>query len=187
MENRPLSMLQFIKENKEKSALTVVLFLIAFGVTSDLIDDYSQGLHFSHYLVEGFVVASSLCIIVYLWVKKTNLIEEVRTLSLNLASANEQAAKWKNENRKFILGLSSAIDRQFSDWSFTKAEKEISYLLLKGLSIKEIAHIRGTSENTIRLQMHSIYSKSGLNGRSDLAAYFLEDILGPQDQGPESS
>jgi len=55
-------------------------------------------------------------------------------------------------------------------------------LLLKGLTNKEIAGVRNTSVPTVRSQTNAIYSKSGLSGRSELAAFFLEDLLLPQKQ-----
>ena len=50
---------------------------------------------------------------------------------------------------------------------------------LKGLRHKEIAELRQTSERTVRQQALAVYRKSGLNGRTDLAAFFLEDLLLP--------
>jgi DNA-binding NarL/FixJ family response regulator len=52
-------------------------------------------------------------------------------------------------------------------------------LLLKGLSHKEIAAVRSTSERTIREQARAVYRKAGLPGRSALSAFFLEDLLLP--------
>ncbi len=52
--------------------------------------------------------------------------------------------------------------------------------LLKGLSLKEIASLRNTSERTVREQARSLYRKSGLPGRSSLSAFFLEDLLLPR-------
>jgi DNA-binding NarL/FixJ family response regulator len=48
-----------------------------------------------------------------------------------------------------------------------------------GLSHKEIAGIRATSETTIRQQSLAIYRKAGLHNRSELSAFFLEDLLLP--------
>ncbi len=53
-------------------------------------------------------------------------------------------------------------------------------LLLKGLSHQEVADVRNVSERTVRQQARSLYRKAGLTGRADLAAYFLEDLLGPR-------
>jgi DNA-binding NarL/FixJ family response regulator len=36
------------------------------------------------------------------------------------------------------------------------------------------------SETTVRQQARAIYRKAGLSGRHDLAAFFLEDLLGPR-------
>ena len=55
----------------------------------------------------------------------------------------------------------------------------MALLLLKGLSLKEIAQIRATSERTIRAQALSLYGKAGLSGRAALSAFFLEDLLAP--------
>jgi DNA-binding NarL/FixJ family response regulator len=73
-----------------------------------------------------------------------------------------------------------AIDAQFSQWSLSTAEREVALLLVKGLSTKEIATVRATSERTVREQARAIYAKAGLAGRAALAAYFLEDLLPPR-------
>jgi len=50
-------------------------------------------------------------------------------------------------------------------------------LLLKGLSIKEIAALRETHEKTVRQQASAIYRKAGVAGRHAFAAWFIEDLL----------
>ena len=67
-------------------------------------------------------------------------------------------------------------------WGLTAAEREVGLLMLKGLSHKEVAAARSTTEITIRQQALSIYRKSGLRNRSELSAFFLEDLLLPADQ-----
>ncbi|HVP62222.1 MAG TPA: LuxR C-terminal-related transcriptional regulator [Myxococcaceae bacterium] len=62
----------------------------------------------------------------------------------------------------------------------TEAEREVALLLLKGLSLREIAGLRETSERTVRHQSLAVYRKAGLAGRAELSAYFLEDLLGPR-------
>lgn len=55
----------------------------------------------------------------------------------------------------------------------------MALLLLKGLSHKEVAAIRATSERTVREQARSLYAKAGLTGRAALSAFFLEDLIAP--------
>jgi hypothetical protein len=52
-------------------------------------------------------------------------------------------------------------------------------LVLKGLSHKDIAERCGRSERTVRQHAVAVYRKSGLAGRAELAAYFMEDLLPP--------
>ncbi len=97
----------------------------------------------------------------------------------DLEIARMQGARWRNESRTLLNGLGEAIDGQFTRWSLTDAEREVALLLLKGLSTKEIAAVRGGSERTVREHARAIYSKAGLTGRAALSAFFLEDLLAP--------
>jgi DNA-binding CsgD family transcriptional regulator len=105
--------------------------------------------------------------------------EDQRTLLRDLEMARIQGQRWRSEARSILNGLSEAIDAQFGRWNLTDAEREVALLLLKGLSLKEIAAIRATSERTIRAQARQLYSKAGVTGRAALSAFFLEDLLSP--------
>jgi DNA-binding CsgD family transcriptional regulator len=63
--------------------------------------------------------------------------------------------RWRDEARDLITGLGTAIDRQLETWGLSPAEKELALLLLKGLSHKEVAGVRGVSEATVRQQARS--------------------------------
>jgi DNA-binding NarL/FixJ family response regulator len=52
-------------------------------------------------------------------------------------------------------------------------------LILKGESHKRIAGLTGRSERTVRQHAVTIYNKSGLRGRAELAAFFLQDLVVP--------
>lgn len=68
------------------------------------------------------------------------------------------------------------IEEQFLQWGFTAAEVEIGVLMIKGLSIAEIAELRRRSPATIKAQNSSIYQKSGLANRAQLVSYFVEEL-----------
>jgi DNA-binding CsgD family transcriptional regulator len=99
----------------------------------------------------------------------------------DLEIARLQGQRWRTESRALLAGLGEAIDAQFSQWNLTDAEREVALLLLKGLSLKEVAAIRATAERTIRAQARAVYAKAGLTGRAALSAFFLEDLLAPID------
>jgi len=72
---------------------------------------------------------------------------------------------------------SEIIHQQFIDWKLSQGEQKVAMLMLKGLNFQEIATVRNTKEKTCRQQASSIYSKSGLNGRHELSAWFIEDFI----------
>lgn len=96
-----------------------------------------------------------------------------------LELAKREGTEWRARVQDLMRGLGAAIDQQFDSWRLTPAEKDVALLLLKGLSHKEVAELRGRAERTVRQQALAVYRKSELSGRASLAAYFLEDLLLP--------
>ena len=157
----------------------VVLVAIAFLVALDLGTDAWTGTHWLHWVLELLVALLSAAGAITLWSRALAARRAARELRRDLASARADALRWRTEAEDALRGLGAAIDRQFDHWNLSTAEREIALLLLKGLSLKEIASARETSERTVRQQALGIYRKSGLAGRAELSAFFLEDLLLP--------
>lgn len=164
-------------ESKERLTLSGIFFIVISLLIGDVIDDLSHGSSISHVLIEAGIILLCLVGIITLWLQLFLSKKEVEQLSLDLNKAKEDLNKWRAETKSLTKGLAEKIDEQLSDWNLTTAEKEVSLLILKGLSNKEIADIRNTSEKTVRQQASSIYQKSNLSSRSELSAFFLEDLL----------
>jgi DNA-binding CsgD family transcriptional regulator len=150
----------------------ILLAIASTLIAIDLYIDFVEGVGIIHLLAEMFVFGVAIAGIVVLW-------RQLKQTRSDLAGALVEAEHWKNESRELIKGLGVAIEHQFERWKLSKAESEVGLLLLKGLSHKEIASLRETSERTVREQARSLYRKAGLAGRSSLAAFFLEDLLLP--------
>ena len=143
---------------------------IALFIGFDLITDRGDGAGAGHILAElSVLVAASFGLGAMIW--------RLRRLHRALADARQDAGRWRDENRELVQGLGVAIARQFSAWGLSDAETDVGLLLLKGLSLQEIADLRETSERTVREQARAVYRKSGLAGRNALSAYFLEDLM----------
>jgi len=56
---------------------------------------------------------------------------------------------------------------------------KVAFGLLKGHSHKQIANLTQRSERTVRQHAVAVYGKSGLTGRAELAAFFLEGLMLP--------
>ncbi len=133
-------------------------------------------------LAEPVLIVLAVAGVVHLLGRMQRQHREQLSLMRDLEVARTEGAQWRADMREVLKGLGSAIDAQFDRWQLTAAEREIALLMLKGLSHKEIALARDTSERTIRQQAQSIYGKANLSGRAALSAFFLEDLLLPLEQ-----
>ena len=151
----------------------------ALIVGIDLITDAREGARWWHLALEGSVALAALMGVILLLRDAFTLKRSLAAETKRSATLAAEAEKWQAQAKKHVAGLSEEIDRQLNSWKLTASEKEVAFLLLKGLSLKEIADARKTTEKTARAQSTCIYEKSGLAGRSELSAFFLEDLLLP--------
>lgn len=164
-------------------ALSIGLFaIIAVLIGFDIASDYRSGTEPRHVLTEGGVMVLAMLGLVVLWRQFRSVQLRANKLSVDLEAARLEAERFRQEAHEALRGLGEAIDRQFIRWNLSPAESEVALLLLKGLSHKEIAGLRSTTETTIRQQGLAVYRKSGLRSRAELSAFFLEDLLLPADQ-----
>jgi DNA-binding CsgD family transcriptional regulator len=168
---------------RRAAAGAALLFVaIAILIALDIASDYRTGTDIGHLVTEGGVMVLALAGALALWRQLLAVRRHAQQLTVDLEAARRQAERFREEAREALRGLGEAIDRQFLRWALTPAEREVGLLLLKGLSHKEIAAARSTSETTIRQQALAVYRKSGLRNRSELSAFFLEDLLLPAGQ-----
>lgn len=174
------------RERAVAVGLTVIFGAIAVLATLDVIADLGEGTTFRHVAIEASIALAALAGVGWMGVRLKALLGEARALTAqakaleqHLEVTRQEAAQFRQEARDLIDGLASAIDRQLEKWGLTPSEKDVALLLLKGLSHKEIGALREVSEATVRQQARALYKKAGLGGRHDLAAFFLEDLLGP--------
>ena len=161
--------------------------LIALLMAVDTVIDYRQNGSFAAQTFEIVVFAMALAgIAVHAWQLASARMQSER-LGRELSQTRADAQRWSRETQDVLKGLGAAIDKQFDKWGLTPAERDIALLQLKGLRHKEIADLRNTSERTVRQQALSIYKKAGLSGRTDLAAFFLEDLLLPSVRHPSDA
>lgn len=156
-----------------------ILGAVTVLVGLDVAGDARSGGSASHLLLEVAIMAIALAGAVALWGQLLAVRRRARSLQRDLVRAETDLARFRAESQEALQGLGVAIDRQFDRWALSAAEREVALLLLKGLSHKEAAAVRATSERTVRQQALAVYRKAGLAGRAELAAFFLEDLLLP--------
>jgi len=143
----------------------------------DLFTDLSHGAADEHVLIEALIVLISSVLIAWIIFERWQQSHEILQLKTQLSDANKTQAEASEYIIKARKQLSEVISHQFDDWKLTPSEKEVGWLLLKGLSSKEIAEVRDTLEKTVRQQASSLYKKTGLSGRHAFSAWFIEDLF----------
>ncbi|MEA3405890.1 MAG: LuxR C-terminal-related transcriptional regulator [Pseudomonadota bacterium] len=153
----------------------ILLFLISF---IDIILDWEgMGGWNAHIMVEMFMGILSLIAFGVLlfshWKQKKAIAETQQDLN----EAQQALDTAELQTKKLMGEFSKIIQNQFEEWKLTKSEKEVALLLLKGLTLDEIASVRETREKTVRQQASNLYKKAGIAGRHELVAFFFEDLL----------
>ena len=162
-----------------KEFLAVLVLAVVFiGNLGDVLYDYREGASITHVLMELFIAIISFALITALTAGIWRQSRSNTRLKAELASVsetNDQTLPPALANARHELAL--VLKEQFETWSLTQTEREVAMLLLKGLSFKEIASVRGTMEKTVRQQASAIYRKANVSGRHAFSAWFIEDLL----------
>lgn len=165
---------------RPQAGFAVILLGITALLAWDLVTDRAfRSVSTAHLVVEGIAALSAMGAAAWVLSTLRRQRREVQRLRGDLARSRAEAERWHGEVSELLKGLSHAIDGQFDRWDLSPAEREVALLLLKGLSTRDIADLRQTREATVRQQAQGVYKKADLEGRAELAAFFLEDLLAP--------
>lgn len=162
-----------------------LILLNGYDISYHLISERSLSAHQSS---EAILVATITALILLVFLQyRRNLHHADRELQHTRAemqkavaaaeASDQELERFREINRDIVASLRKAMEQQFDRWAFSPEEKRAARLLIQGLSFREVAARLDKSEKTIRNQSLSIYEKSGMTGRNDLAAFFLLDIL----------
>jgi DNA-binding CsgD family transcriptional regulator len=168
--------------------LALVLVLVVVVGTIDLVLDRPASWWSVHVAFELGIILLSLTFAIVLWrgwwrtaraLGRTRQALAATRRSLAERQAEQEA--WQRRAEAERAGFGRAIDAKFSDWGLTPTEREVAFLLLQGHGHKQIAARTGRGERTVRQHAVSVYEKSGIGGRAELAAFFLQDLLPPRE------
>jgi DNA-binding CsgD family transcriptional regulator len=152
---------------RQTVALTVFLLVQTLAVVffiGDVIGDLREDPTSRHFLFEALVTAALTLGVIFgaLALRRTLELLRAQEAALDVARG----------------ALSEVIEAQFEGWGLTPAERDVGLLALKGLDVAGIAEVRGAAQGTVRAQLTRIYSKAGVSGRAQFAAWFVEDLMG---------
>lgn len=167
--------------------LALALVSIVVGGTVDLLmDDPESWLSF-HVIFETLMIAGAMVMATTLWVGWWRAERSAESLRRALDERKAERHVWRASAEQALEGLGRALNEQFDGWGLTPAEREVALLLLKGYSHKGIAKLTDRSPQTVRQHATAVYRKSGLAGRAQLSAFFLEDLILPDPDHPSTA
>ncbi len=111
------------------------------------------------------------------------LILGVVVSSRYLITSKRRSDRLESQLRAASGAFGELLEDRMTEWSLTPAERDVAIFSIKGLSIQDIAELRGSSSGTIKAQMNAIYRKAGVNGRSQLMSLFLDELMSGQLNG----
>jgi DNA-binding CsgD family transcriptional regulator len=169
-------------EGRLRTLLVVVLAATLAGGAIDLIMDAPETWLSFHVIYEVSLLFFAMITSIVLWRGWRGARQSLTATRRMLAERATERDTWRASAESALAGLGRAVDDQLIAWGLTPVEREVAVLLLKGQSHKQIAYSTGRSERTVRQHAVSVYQKSRLNGRAELAAFFLEDLMPPTAQ-----
>jgi DNA-binding CsgD family transcriptional regulator len=169
-----------------RSGLAVLLAIVLLGTIVgggiDLYLDAPDTWRSAHVLYELALIIAAMVTSVLLWRGWWRSRAALSATQRVLADHAAEREAWRANADAALAGFSRAIDERFDRWSLTPTEREVALMLLKGRSHKQIAYDTGRSERTVRQHAVAVYQKSGLGGRAELAAFFLDDLMLPRER-----
>ena len=91
----------------------------------------------------------------------------------SMQKTRETERKLKDASNAFM----DVMTEHFDQWELTPAERDVALFSLKGMTVNQIAELRGTSNGTVKAQTNAIYRKAGVNGRPQLLSVFIDDLI----------
>lgn len=161
------------------SLFLYLIFSVSFVV--DIFFDFNEKVPFEHIFHEFLLLVLALSAAVFQASLLSRQRKKLMRTQEQLVETTNSYLSWQAKSRHSAQQIRQAIDLQFDEWGLSLGEKDVALLLIKGLSMKEIAGIRGTQDKTVRQQATQIYRKAEVGGRQELAAFFLEDIIASPD------
>lgn len=144
--------------------LIVLQIFCSIFFLSDVLADFGEpDRDMKHLIVESF---ATLTLIAAVFVELRYMLVLLRAKarlekSVELASA----------------AVSDVIDAHFDAWNLSPAERDVATFLVKGMSISEIAELRGNKEGTIKAHLNVIYRKSGTKNRGEMLSELIDNLI----------
>jgi len=163
----------FLNRSQIFGAFVIVVLLMSLF---DFAGEFMAGQTLTDMLDDALMLFLSAAMLLFFCADYYKQQRSLKELKTQLESVR---GKLDRNDRHIGDQYRTVIQKQFDAWQLTPAEQEIALTLIKGLSFREVAALRQTSQKTARQHATNVYRKAGLSGRHELAGWFFEDLFNP--------
>jgi DNA-binding CsgD family transcriptional regulator len=130
-------------------------------------------------IFEVLIGLSSIVVVLKLYLELKEARTQAREVEEKLHAAHSRLPLPKDSSLQ--VQFWDATKEQFKRWTLTPSETELALMLLRGFSNQQIAAIKNKSLRTVENHSFNLYRKSGMNGKLEFIAYFIEPLLPEED------
>jgi len=150
-----------------RAALVMQVFSLVLFAGEIYVDSFGKGLIYISWEVHEAIEVTAVVGLVIGFVLGLMLVR-------NLLARN---SKVEGQLRVASGEFHTLLKEHFVQWGLSPSETDVAYFAIKGMSNNEIAELRGTSDGTVKAQLNAVYKKAGLESRTQLLGYFIEELM----------
>jgi DNA-binding NarL/FixJ family response regulator len=160
-----------LSRNAVVLGMALLLGCMAFFVIDVIVDIVE------HVLSRTPYGASELVHLVFEILAVGGLSYAALTLRAYLRLSRAEAARSKETIQMLRGNFDAVLREKFDEWGLTAAERDVTLLIIRGLSGAEIAAARNTAQGTIKAQSTSIFRKIGVGSKTELMSAIIDEFL----------
>ena len=150
-----------------RAALALQVFSLVLFAGEIYVDSFGKGLIYISWTVHEAIEITAVAGLVVGFILGLMLVR-------NLLARNTRV---EGQLRVASGEFHTLLKEHFAQWGLSPSETDVAYFAIKGMSNGEIAKLRGTPDGTVKAQLNAVYKKAGLESRTQLLGYFIEELM----------
>lgn len=150
-----------------RAALAMQVFSLVLFVGEIFVDSFGKGIIYISWEVHEAIEITAVIGLVIGFLLGLMLVR-------NLLARNSRV---EGQLRVASGEFHALLKEHFVQWGLSPSETDVALFAIKGMSNNEIAELRGTSDGTVKAQLNAVYKKAGLESRTQLLGYFIEELM----------
>lgn len=150
------------------AVLLLCMTFFSFDVVADFVEHRVEGTPYT---------AVELLHVVFETLAAIGLGYAAITLRAYLGLLQADAERSRETIHMLRGNFDEVLRDKFTDWELTTAERDVTLLIIRGLSVADIAAARNTAQGTIKAQSTSIFRKIGVRSKTELMSTIIDEFL----------